>query len=151
MVTSANAHGSIMGIQPGTRFLQFASYTFDNSLEEMFTTLSWGGCVCIPSEEQRMNNLAKAINELNANFMDLTPTVANLLNPSDVPTIKGMVLGGEALTKSVIDQWGTAVHLHGMYGPSEASSKYALPRERIYKARRLLRLPFHNSPPEINS
>lgn len=107
--------------------------------------------MCIPSEEQRMNNLAKAINELNANFMDLTPTVANLLNPSDVPTIKGMVLGGEALTKSVIDQWGTAVHLHGMYGPSEASSKYALPRERIYKARRLLRLPFHNSPPEINS
>ncbi|OCL10211.1 nonribosomal peptide synthase-like protein [Glonium stellatum] len=121
MVTSANAHGSNLGIQPGTRFLQFASYTFDNSLEEMFTTLSRGGCVCIPSEEQRMNNLAGAINELNANFMDLTPTVANLLNPADVPTIKGMALGGEALTKSVIDQWGTAVHLHGQYGPSEAS------------------------------
>jgi amino acid adenylation domain-containing protein/non-ribosomal peptide synthase protein (TIGR01720 family) len=121
MVTSANAHGTNLGIGPGSRFLQFASYTFDNSLEEMFTTLQRGGCVCVPSEEQRMNDLPGAIAELNANFMDLTPTVAALLNPADVPTIKGMALGGEALTKAVVDQWSKHVHLHGQYGPSEAS------------------------------
>ncbi|KAF2186293.1 nonribosomal peptide synthase [Zopfia rhizophila CBS 207.26] len=121
MVTSANAHGTNLGIGPGSRFLQFASYTFDNSLEEMFTTLQRGGCVCVPSEEQRLNHLANAIAELDANFMDLTPTVAGLLNPTDVPTIKGMALGGEALTKAVVDQWSKYVHLHGQYGPSEAS------------------------------
>ncbi|KAF2119371.1 hypothetical protein BDV96DRAFT_486547 [Lophiotrema nucula] len=121
MVTSANAHGTNLGVGPGTRFLQFASYTFDNSLEEMFTTLERGGCVCVPSEEQRMNDLANTIAELDANFMDLTPTVAALLNPKDVPTIKGMALGGEALTKAVVDQWSPYVHLHGQYGPSEAS------------------------------
>lgn len=53
MVTSSNAHGSKLGVGPGTRFLQFASYTFDNSLEEMFTTLQRGGCVCVPSEDER--------------------------------------------------------------------------------------------------
>ncbi|KAF2267152.1 acetyl-CoA synthetase-like protein [Lojkania enalia] len=121
MATSANAHGTNLGIGPGSRFLQFASYTFDNSLEEMFTTLQRGGCVCVPSEEQRMNDLASAIAELDANFMDLTPTVAALLSPADVPTIKGMALGGEALTKAVVDQWSNHVHLHGQYGPSEAS------------------------------
>jgi non-ribosomal peptide synthetase component F len=121
MVTSSNAHGSNLGIGPGSRFLQFASYTFDNSLEEMFTTLQRGGCVCVPSEEQRMNDLPGAIAELEANFMDLTPTVAALLNPADVPSIKGMALGGEALTKAVVDQWSKHVHLHGQYGPSEAS------------------------------
>ncbi|KAF2731994.1 nonribosomal peptide synthase-like protein [Polyplosphaeria fusca] len=121
MVTSAHAHGTNLGVGPGTRFLQFASYTFDNSLEEMFTTLQRGGCVCVPSEEQRMNDLPNAIAELGANFMDLTPTVAALLNPTDVPGIKGMALGGEALTKAVIDQWSRFVHLHGQYGPSEAS------------------------------
>lgn len=52
-VTSANAHGSRLGVDRNTRFLQFASYTFDNSLEEMFTTLQRGGCVCVPSEEDR--------------------------------------------------------------------------------------------------
>ncbi|PVH97248.1 nonribosomal peptide synthase-like protein, partial [Periconia macrospinosa] len=121
MVTSANAHGANLGVGPGTRFLQFASYTFDNSLEEIFTTLQRGGCVCVPSEEQRMNNIASAIAELDANFMDLTPTVAALLSPTDVPTIKGMALGGEALTKAVVEKWYKHVHLHGQYGPSEAS------------------------------
>ncbi|KAF2200880.1 acetyl-CoA synthetase-like protein [Delitschia confertaspora ATCC 74209] len=121
MVTSANAHGTNLGIGPGSRFLQFASYTFDNSLEEMFTSLQRGGCVCVPSEDQRMNDLANAIAELGANFMDLTPTVAALLNPADVPGIKGMALGGEALTKAVVEQWYPHVHLHGQYGPSEAS------------------------------
>lgn len=52
-VTSADAHGSRLGVGRDTRFLQFASYTFDNSLEEMFTTLQRGGCVCVPSEEDR--------------------------------------------------------------------------------------------------
>ena len=121
MVTSAFAHGTNLGVGPGTRFLQFASYTFDNSLEEMFTTLQRGGCVCVPSEDQRMNDLANAIAELDANFMDLTPTVAALLNPADVPSIKGLALGGEALTKAVVEQWCEYVHVHGQYGPSEAS------------------------------
>lgn len=121
MVTSAHAHGTNLGVSTGTRFLQFASYTFDNSLEEMFTTLQRGGCVCVPSEDQRMNDLPGAIAELEANFMDLTPTVAALLDPVDVPTIKGLALGGEALTKAVVDRWSRYVPVHGQYGPSEAS------------------------------
>lgn len=68
-----------------------------------------------------MNDLAGAISRLNANFMDLTPTVASLLNPKDVPTIKGLALGGEALTKAVVEQWAPYVHVMGQYGPSEAS------------------------------
>jgi non-ribosomal peptide synthetase component F len=68
-----------------------------------------------------MNDLAGAISRLGANFMDLTPTVASLLNPRDVPGIKTMALGGEALTKAVLDQWTPFVHVIGQYGPSEAS------------------------------
>ncbi|KAL5437004.1 hypothetical protein PMIN07_006815 [Paraphaeosphaeria minitans] len=132
-VTSAYAHGSRLGVDRDTRFLQFASYTFDNSLEEMFTTLQRGGCVCVPSEEDRMNDLACAIARLNANFMDLTPTVASLLNPKDVPTIKSVALGGEALTKAVLEQWTPYVHVMGQYGPSEASVNSAFKSFRSFK------------------
>jgi amino acid adenylation domain-containing protein/non-ribosomal peptide synthase protein (TIGR01720 family) len=121
IVTSANAHGSALGIGPQTRFLQFAAYTFDNSLEEIFTTLMRGGCVCVPSDDDRLNNLVGAINKLNANFMDLTPTVAALLQPSDVPTIKAMAVGGEALTRKVVEIWGKSVPVNNQYGPSECS------------------------------
>lgn len=121
MVTSAEAHGSALGVDPHTRFLQFAAYTFDNSLEEMFTTLERGGCVCVPSENDRFNNLARAINELDVNFIDLTPTVATFLQPSDVPKVKGMAVGGEAMTKKVQEVWGGAIPIHNQYGPSECS------------------------------
>jgi amino acid adenylation domain-containing protein len=121
MVTSAEAHGSRLGIGPSSRVLQFASYTFDNSLEEMFTSLQRGACVCVPSEEQRVNDLPGAIAELNVNFMDLTPTVAALLKPTDVPSIRSLALGAEPLTKALIETWRPYVHVYGQYGPSEAS------------------------------
>ncbi|KAF3490821.1 nonribosomal peptide synthase [Arthroderma uncinatum] len=121
MVTSAEAHGSALGVGPNTRFLQFATYTFDNSLEEMFTTLMRGGCVCVPSEDDRFNDLAGAIDRLDANFMDLTPTVATFIKPADVPKIKAMAIGGEALTKKAQEIWGGSIQMHNQYGPSECS------------------------------
>lgn len=121
LVSSALAHGAALGLGPHTRFLQFAAHTFDNSLEEMFTTLMHGGCVCVPSEADRLGDLPGAIDRLDANFMDLTPTVAALLRPADVPKIKGMAVGGEALTREVLDIWGGAIPVHNQYGPSECS------------------------------
>jgi amino acid adenylation domain-containing protein len=121
IVTSAEAHGSKIGLGQGSRMLQFASYTFDNSLEEMFTTLQRGGCVCVPSEADRVNDLPGAIAKLKVNMMDLTPTVAALLTPADVPTIKRLCLGAEPLTKALIELWSPHVSVVGQYGPSEAS------------------------------
>jgi amino acid adenylation domain-containing protein len=121
IVTSAHATGTAYNWGPQSRVLQFAAYTFDNSLEEIFITLMRGGCVCVPSEDDRLNDLAGAINRLQVNFMDVTPTVASFLHPSDVPTVKGLALGGEPLTKDNIETWGNAVVLHCCYGPSECS------------------------------
>ncbi|KAL9058760.1 MAG: hypothetical protein Q9206_001788, partial [Seirophora lacunosa] len=121
MVTSAEAHGSALGFDTHTRCLQFASYTFDNNLEEIFTTLMRGGVVCVPSEHDRMNDLAGAVRRFNANFMDLTPTVATYLDPTEMPSIQVLALGGEALTKTVLEVWGDKVRIHNQYGPSECT------------------------------
>ncbi len=121
LVSSAAAHGSILGMDEGTRFLQYASYTFDNCLEETFTTLMRGGTVCVPSDHDRMNDVAGAVTRLNANWIDLTPTVAMYLNPAEMRSIKWMSLGGEALTKAVLEVWADEVEIHAQYGPCECS------------------------------
>ncbi|KAK3290246.1 uncharacterized protein B0H64DRAFT_452780 [Chaetomium fimeti] len=121
LVSSCLAHGSALGLGPHTRFLQFAAHTFDNSIEEMFTNLIHGGCVCVPSDADRLGDLPGAIDRLDANFMDLTPTVAVMLRPEQVPKIKGMAVGGEALTREVLDIWGGVIPVHNQYGPSECS------------------------------
>ena len=121
IVTSAAAHGPLFGINSDSRVLQFASYTFDNSLEEMFTTLMRGGCVCVPSDHDRLNNLGRTMNDLQITFADLTASVASFLNPAEVPTLQRMILGGEAVTNKVLDIWKDSISVCGGYGPSECS------------------------------
>ncbi|KAH6681478.1 hypothetical protein B0J14DRAFT_470202 [Halenospora varia] len=121
LCTSAEAHGSTWNINPTTRVFQFVAYTFDISLGDIFTSLMRGACVCIPSPEDRSNNLAGAINKLNANWAVLNPFVASLLRPADVPRLSTLLVGGESTTPKVIRTWADAVDLISVYGPAEAS------------------------------
>ena len=44
--TSSKAHAAALCITQESRVMQFASYTYDVSMGEIFTTLMHGGCVC---------------------------------------------------------------------------------------------------------
>jgi amino acid adenylation domain-containing protein len=118
---TAEAYGSMLHIGPGTRVFQFSAYTFDVGVWDVLITLMRGGCVCVPSDHARIHNLAGAINDSRANWTFLTPTVADLLDPADVPGLKLVCLGGEAIRKKCTDRWKDAVELHAIYGPTEAS------------------------------
>jgi amino acid adenylation domain-containing protein len=105
--TSILAHGSSCEFNPSTRTLQFAALTFDASIMEIWTTLAFGGCVCIPSESQRVNSLEQYITDANVNWAFLTPTVSGLICKERVETLRTLVLGGEALTLGTIRKWTT--------------------------------------------
>jgi amino acid adenylation domain-containing protein len=112
-------HAPAMLIDGNTRALQFASFTFDASLVETITILISGGCICVASEEQRKRDVAEAVRATKANWAALTPSFVNLLSPDDVPSIKVLILAGEAMSQSHIDTWGQRVRLVNGYGPSE--------------------------------
>ncbi|KAJ9487562.1 hypothetical protein VN97_g5752 [Penicillium thymicola] len=112
-------HAPAMLIDGNTRALQFASFTFDASLVETITILIAGGCVCVASEEQRKQDVAEAVRATRANWAALTPSFVNLLSPDDVPSIKVLILAGEAMSQSHIETWGHLVRLVNAYGPSE--------------------------------
>lgn len=101
--------------------MQFASYTFDASLIEILTTLLAGGCVCVPDENTRLNALGDAINEMEVTTAILTPSVAQLIRPSEVPGLRTLVLVGEPMTQNHILTWAQSVVLVNGYGPSECS------------------------------
>lgn len=119
LVTGLISHCTTMGVGPDTRTFQFASYTFDVCIEEIVATLMLGGCVCVPSESERMNALADAMNKYKVTWTELTTTVASLLLPSSIPSLKVLVLSGESLTKEVINIWSGHVQIINSYGPSE--------------------------------
>lgn len=45
----------VMEIGPGTRILQYAAYTFDVSIQDIWNTLQRGGITCAISDEERMS------------------------------------------------------------------------------------------------
>ena len=103
-----------------SRVLQFAAHTFDASLVEILTTLMVGGCVCIPSEDSRLNDIVGAINQMRVNHAVLTPSFINFVEPSAVPTLQKLVLAGEAMSQSQAEKW-SQIRLVNAYGPTEAS------------------------------
>ncbi|PON24610.1 hypothetical protein TGAM01_v206540 [Trichoderma gamsii] len=119
--TSAKSHSKALRLNDGSRVMQFAAYTYDVSVGEIFTTLLCGGCICVPSSHDRVNNLAAAIQQMGVNWMFLTPSVAGLLQPQDVPGLKTLVLGGEPATRQNFMTWANDVYLINSYGPAECS------------------------------
>lgn len=120
--TSATAHGHAMQVTPDSRVFQYAAFTFDVSMMDVFTTLIHGGCVCIPSEEERMGMFTSAMNRMLVNWVLFTPSVASLVKPEDVPTLKTLVVGGEAVKQENISRWIGKVNLFNCYGPAECGA-----------------------------
>ena len=87
LCSSFQAHGPRVGYGTNTRAFQFSAYTFDNCIEDILSVLTFGGCVCVPSEDQRMNALTETIRSMNANLLNTTSTVASLIQPKDVPML----------------------------------------------------------------
>lgn len=114
-------HGSVMGFGSTTRTYQFSSYTFDAVILEVFTTLYHGGCICIPSDDDRLSHMADSMRKMKVNMMFITPTLAQLLKPEDVPTLKTLMVGGELVGTSTTDIWRNKVNLIGAYGPAECT------------------------------
>ncbi|KAK5998071.1 Nonribosomal peptide synthase sidE [Cladobotryum mycophilum] len=101
--------------------LQFSNYVFDVSLYDFFVTLHAGGTLCVATSDRLLGDLAGAINDMGVNHVFLTPTVARLLDPKDVPGLESMTVGGEQLTRDVVTTWAPKVFLRNGYGPTEAS------------------------------
>lgn len=75
----------------------------------------------MPSEEERLKDIAGAICRMNVTWTLLTPSVASIIEPSMVPCLEVLVCGGEPLSPEVVSKWASSVRLINGYGPSETS------------------------------
>lgn len=91
-----------------SRFLQFASFHFDVSVLEQYWSWSVGICVTSAPRDLIFQNIPLTINELQITHLDLTPSLAALLRPEDVPSLcRGIfITGGEQLKQEILDTWG---------------------------------------------
>ncbi|KAH8432229.1 uncharacterized protein LDX57_009867 [Aspergillus melleus] len=119
--TSGHAQQKALYLDPNARTLQFASHMFDVSVADYLWTFLTGGCVCVASQSSLRNDLPGVMREFRVNRADLTPSVARVLSPDEIPTLKTILLGGESLSKHDVKTWAGKVQLVNGYGPSECS------------------------------
>ena len=121
MCSSFTAFGPSLIVNESTRLFQFAAYAFDASVGDVLGTLMHGGCVCVPSDEERINDFYGAFNRLNANWAHLTPSLGRSLDPERLPGLKHLAIGGEALMQTEMNVWSDRINLMSAYGPAESS------------------------------
>lgn len=111
LASSILAHGPFLRVTNQTRMLQFAAPAFDLYIYEHMTTLVMGGCICIPSEHEKMNEPAQFTCKSNANAAMITPTALRAIAGSEIiPSIKDISLAGEQIAPDII-AWGSSARL----------------------------------------
>ncbi|MES2933180.1 MAG: amino acid adenylation domain-containing protein [Pseudomonadota bacterium] len=110
-------------IEPNSRVLQFASFSFDASVSEIFTTLCAGACLYLAAKMDMMPGSA-LVNTINGNgitVLTLPPSVLALLQPAELPTLRTVVTAGEACSLDLVRRWSPGRRMLNAYGPTEAT------------------------------
>lgn len=88
-----------------SRLLQACSQAFDVSVFEIFFSWHVGICLCTATKDDLFADLERAITAMKITHLSLTPTVAALIDPDNVPYVRFLVTAGEAVTEHVRRQW----------------------------------------------
>ncbi|KAF2153761.1 peptide synthetase [Myriangium duriaei CBS 260.36] len=113
--------GHLYPVQNSSRLLQSCNQSFDVSVFEIFFTWSQGMCLCSAKNDVLYRDIEHAIRRMEITHLSMTPTVAALVDPDNVPTVEFLVTAGEAITTQVFRRWAGKGLWQG-YGPSETTN-----------------------------
>ncbi|MBG1264989.1 non-ribosomal peptide synthetase [Nostoc sp. WHI] len=110
-------------IQPQSRFLQFASFSFDSSVAEIAPTLATGACLHLAKKETLLpgQGLVNFLNDRKISHIIVPPSALSVLPPATLPDLQTIVVGGEVCPAELVTKWATGRHFFNGYGPTEST------------------------------
>jgi len=113
----------VYGIEASDVVFQGASVAFDLSLEEIFVPYLVGATLWIagPRTLAETDRLPDLLAEAGITVLDTVPTLLSLL-ARDVPSLRIIILGGEACPAALAERWcRPGRRLFNSYGPTEST------------------------------
>ncbi|HEV7336595.1 MAG TPA: Pls/PosA family non-ribosomal peptide synthetase [Bosea sp. (in: a-proteobacteria)] len=113
----------LYGMGPDDIVFQGASVAFDLSMEEIWTPYLAGATLFVASPEMMgdAEKLPAILTEAGVTMIDTVPTLLGIL-PADIPSLRLIILGGEALPPAVVQKWSRpGRRILNSYGPTEAT------------------------------
>lgn len=114
---------ALYGIAADDIVFQGASVAFDLSMEEIWTPYLVGATLYVASPETMgdAEKLPALLTQAGVTVIDTVPTLLGIL-PADVPSLKLILLGGEALPPATVQKWSKpGRRILNTYGPTEAT------------------------------
>jgi amino acid adenylation domain-containing protein len=111
------------GIESTDCILQFAAYTFDTSVEEIFIAILSGATLVMADREALLSpaSLMNILDKYNINVFDVSPQYLKVLNKRNLGPVKSIISGGELPISEDIEHYSKVLSFYNSYGPTEAS------------------------------
>ncbi len=129
---SANA---VYGFTREDVVFQSASVAFDLSMEEIWVPYLVGATLYVATPEimADIDRLPALMDEARVTVIDTVPTLLSVI-PQDIPGLRLILLGGEALPPAIVERWSKpGRRIFNTYGPTEAT--VVATAEEVYPGR----------------
>lgn len=119
----ATAHVKALGVDSTSRWLQFASFSFDASVSEIFTTFMAGGMLYLAQRETILAtpSLIDLLVKQQINTAILPPSMLAILPADKLAGLQTVISAGESLPLDVVADWAKGRKFFNGYGPTEAT------------------------------
>ncbi|MGF2037455.1 MAG: non-ribosomal peptide synthetase [Nostoc sp. CmiVER01] len=119
----AQAQIDSFDVQPNSRILQFASFSFDAAVWEIFMALGCGARIVLGTPEELLpgSALLKLLDEQAITHVTLPPSALAVLPNKELPALQIIIVAGEACGSDLVTQWSNGRRFFNAYGPTEST------------------------------
>jgi amino acid adenylation domain-containing protein len=113
----------IFCIEADSRVLQFASFSFDASVAEVFPVLVTGATLCMARQDTLASgpDLIQLLRDRAITIATLPPSMLAILPAVDVPALATIVSAGERCSGDIVARWAPSRRFINGYGPTETT------------------------------
>lgn len=122
-VNLARAQIEAFDVRPESRVLQFAAFSFDASISEIFMALGAGACLLVEPRAAMTPGaeLWQTLRERGVSHLTLPPSALSVLPREPLPDLAALIVAGEACPAELAAHWRRDRAFYNAYGPTETA------------------------------
>ncbi|MFB7464849.1 amino acid adenylation domain-containing protein, partial [Streptomyces sp. NPDC056224] len=118
----AVAHQRALGLTTGSRLLQAVSPNFDVAMADVLAAWYAGATLVLPEPGPLAGEaLGRVLRDQRITHLEIPPAALQSVPDTDLPELRGLLVGGEAMSAEFISRWAPGRVLRNVYGPTETT------------------------------